>query len=142
MVIRTRFEQSNLPGLKCAPGRVKQSFKDECDINAIMARYNRTGILPQSRIGALYGDVSALTSYQDGLDLVSRIDDAFAALPSAVRARFGNSPENLLDFLGDKRNLDEAVRLGLVTLKDVPSESPDGGRDKKDEQQVVDDSTR
>ena len=142
MVIRKRFEQFSLPGLKCSPGRVKQAFKDECDINAIMARYNRTGILPQSRIGALYGDVSALTSYQDGLDLVARIDDAFAALPSAVRARFGNSPENLLDFLGDKRNLDEAVRLGLVTLKDVPSDVSDGGKDKKDEQQVVDDSTR
>lgn len=142
MLIRKRFEQSDLPGLKCAPGRVKQAFKDECDINSIMARYNRTGILPQSRIGALYGDVSALTSYQDGLDLVSRIDDAFAALPAAVRARFGNSPENLLDFLGDKRNLDEAVRLGLVTLKDVPAADADGGKEKKDEQQVLDDTAR
>ena len=39
------------------------------------------------------------------------------ALPSDVRSRFGNNPAELLDFLNDNSNYDEAIRLGLIHAK-------------------------
>ena len=114
MTFGSRYEHPSFPGVKLVGGRTKQSFREECDINGIMARYNRTGLLPRSRLAGCYGDVSALTSYQDGLDLVGRIDDAFNALPAAVRSRFRNDPMSLLSFLSDPSNYHEAVQLGLI----------------------------
>lgn len=100
------------------PGFAKQSFKDECDINVLMRRYEQTGVLVdpgQPRRPAMFVDMG-----MDGLDYMSiqqRILDArkeFAGLPAKVRDRFSNRPEYLLDFLADPANEAEAVELGLL----------------------------
>jgi len=38
-----------------------------------------------------------------------------ASLPSKIRDRFGNDPSQLLSFLADSSNKDEAISLGLVS---------------------------
>lgn len=117
MKFGTRFEHDKIPGLVCkSESHVKQSFAAEVNINAIMARYNRTGVFPagQGFIEARFGDVSELTSYEDGLELVQRVDSAFADLPAVVRSRFDNDPVRLLQFLQDGKNRSEAVKLGLL----------------------------
>ena len=40
--------------------RVKQAMGEECDINAIMRRYAKTGILPQVVQSGVFADVSSL----------------------------------------------------------------------------------
>lgn len=101
-------------------GKTDQSARDECDINTIMARYARTGVLPAARDAiAQYADVSAL-DFQQAQLLVAGAMSAFEELPSELRSRFGNEPAALLGFLENPANRAEAIKLGLVK-PDAPS---------------------
>lgn len=94
--------------------RTKQSFKDECDINRIMARYAATGTLDfVNRREAQFLDVSDL-DFQNAMQIVTESREAFMTLPSALRDRFNNDPSQLLGFLSDDSNREEAIKLGLV----------------------------
>lgn len=93
----------------------KQSHKAECDINNIMARYSKTGILPAMiRQNPTYGDFSDPVDYREGLHLVMRAQEQFGALPAAVRERFGNDPYKFLEFCSKKENVEEMATLGLL----------------------------
>jgi phage internal scaffolding protein len=96
------------------PTMAQQHFKDECDINSIMKRYTQTGLLPQSSREFFYGDVSEQLDYRQALDFLNNAQDNFDALPAVLRKRFDNDPGQLLDFLANPDNREEAVRLGLV----------------------------
>lgn len=102
--------------------RTHQSFKDECDINVLMARYMATGVLPDSINSqeARYLDASE-TDFQSAMQLVAGASSLFNQLPSSIRNRFQNDPAQLLTFLQDESNRPEAERLGLVKLKPAPA---------------------
>lgn len=100
--------------VSCSGGRTKRSFGVDVDINRIMDRFHKTGVLPMGKLGGRFGDVSMVGSYEDCLVRVSEIQNAFLALPAKVRDRFRNNPSALLAFLGDEKNREEAVSLGLV----------------------------
>lgn len=105
------------PTLKCGPGRTKQAFKDECDVNYIMNRWKRTGEIPKSMINTIkpaYGDYSNADDYLTACNQVIAAEDAFASMPAFLRDRFANQPVNLLRFLADPANQDEAIKLGLA----------------------------
>lgn len=94
--------------------RTKQSFKAEADINHIMARYQRTGVLDfAQKHEPQYGDVTGL-DFEVGMQAIARAKAMFADLPSSVRARFDNNPAEFLDFVQDERNRDEARAMGLL----------------------------
>lgn len=97
-----------------ADGRTHQSFADECDINKVMARYVKTGILQQTNQRPQYGDFSNLGDYQDSLNTVLTADNMFAELTAEVRRRFDNDPQQFIEFCEDPNNQDEAVRLGIA----------------------------
>lgn len=103
----------------------KQAHKDECDINRIVSRYERSGVnpfaMPQASYGGEIVEVGAAT-FHEAMGVVASAGEAFEALPSHMRKRFNNSPHELLAFLGDAKNLDEAVRLGLVEAPPEPVE--------------------
>lgn len=108
------------------PSMTQQHFRDECDINNIIARYEQTGVLTdplQPARNFEFGDYSAVQDYQDSLNFVIAAREMFDALPSKVRERFNYDPARLLQFLGDESNRDEAIRLGLV---DPPSPADSG----------------
>lgn len=125
-VIRRRVQ------IDCSePKLVKQEFKQECDINHVIAQYKLTGELPRMRAPGRYADVSALPSYQEALELVSNAKAAFNTLSAKVRARFSNDPGAMLDFLNDPANEAEAVSLGLVKASEETSApAVPGGTDK------------
>lgn len=98
------------------PTLAQQQFKDDSDPNVIMKQFARTNdptLLQQT--SPRYGDFSSVTTYQDSLNTVITAQAAFDALPSALRRRFSNDPVQLLAFVSDVRNTDEAIRLGLVS---------------------------
>jgi len=121
----------------------KQSFKDECDINKIMAKFQKTGVLNHYAAHAPeYLDVPAI-DYLDAQLIISSANSMFAELPSSVRKRFNNSPDQFLDFIQDPKNHEEAVKLGLANplsnpepnkspkkRASAPSEPPDGSKPK------------
>lgn len=96
----------------------KQSFKDETDINNILKKYLKTGILPLAQRVAEYGDYSDVGDYQSALNTVIGAQEAFMALPAKLRERFGNDPGQFLGFLSDPSNRKEAEELGLVEKLD------------------------
>lgn len=95
--------------------RVKPQFYKDCDINVIMKRYKKTGILgnPLLYRDGSYGDFSSGADFAEVMRKVKDVQNIFSELPSDVRSRFKNDPQNMLDFLVDPKNDDEAIKLGL-----------------------------
>lgn len=93
-----------------------QSFKDECDINNIIRTWERTGLDP-SRADKTprYGDFSDMSDYHEALNLVSDVNNAFADLPADLREKFANDPAELLAFVNNPDNEEEAISLGILS---------------------------
>ncbi len=103
--------------------RTKQAMKEECDINMIMAKYQKTGAVTHvNEHGADYGFASGL-SFQESMNLVIKAQNMFEELPSSIREKFANSPGRFLDFVQDPENADELVELGLAK-KAIPEVGP------------------
>jgi len=97
------------------PGRTKQSFKNECDINTIMSRYQKTGILPDmlNTANAQYLDVTGY-DYQEAMQIVAGAQSMFNELPSAIRSRFKNDPAEFVEFTSNPENRQEMAQMGLL----------------------------
>ena len=88
----------------------------------ICRHWNRTGhLLHKNEAQPRYGDFSTVDDFQAAQNIVIQANEAFLALPAAVRDRMHNSPAELLRFVADADNLEEAIELGLV---DKPEETP------------------
>ena len=98
-----------------------QQYKDECDVNAILKSYRVTGFCPSIRPAAVGGDFSDVGDFAACLERINRAKEEFAALPSAIRDRFGNDPRTYVEFVLDPANTDECVRLGLKEKLVPPS---------------------
>ena len=104
--VRVSFETIGL-------SRTKQSFKNECDVNNILKNYNKTGVMPENFNPGEYRDLDG-TDYQEYMRTVASANSMFEELPSALRKRFKNDPAQLLSFVHDDKNVDEAHKLGLL----------------------------
>lgn len=142
MKFRTRFDgksnersAANVVVIPDTPEnvRTKQAFKDEVNINNIIARYKLTGNLPDSARAALakFGDFSNVPDYQSALNTVMVAQEVFSNMPSALRNRFDNDPGEMLAFLNDSRNRDEAIKLGMIDPPSSPEavSPPIGGEE-------------
>ena len=108
------------PGLDCSNDidRTKQEFKDECDMNNIVARINKSGFVPleaqDSLRNAVFGDATQMpSSFEQVCEIAERGDIAFMSLPALIRERFGDL-SNVLKWIEDPANLKEAQDLGLL----------------------------
>ncbi len=98
------------------PTRVKQSFSDEVNINKIMAKYTRTGVVPQINLKKpLYGDFSNVQDYLSAVSKVRESEAAFMSLPAEVRARTENDPGKFLEWVTNEDNKAEIVGFGLAS---------------------------
>ncbi len=114
--------------------KTKQSFAKECDINEIMAKYQKTGAIAHvNQHGAEYGFATS-HDFSSAMRLITQAQDMFAGLPSSIRNRFANDPAQFLDFVQDADNAKEMQTLGLLpedptpeqkkALKTPPKENP------------------
>ena len=96
-------------------------MKDDCDINRIMLKYQKTGVLDHAKTyQGQYSDFSQVTGdYQEHMNAVIQANEMFMSLPSSVRKQFDNDPGEFLAFVDDPNNADEMVSLGL---REAPSE--------------------
>lgn len=128
--IRSAYDGSRVRiRLICCDGedRTQQQFKDECDINVLMSRYEKTGVLPQGRdTPPQYADVSAM-DFTESMNQIAMVNGVFSQLDARTRARFENNPENMLEFIADPANQAEAVKLGLLPepQKSEPVKAPE-----------------
>ena len=117
---------SNETALHCPePTLTQQHFKEECDINTIVERFGLTGELPQNLVVPLTGDFTeAVTDFQTAMNHVRASEEAFMKLPAQIRARFNNDPQQLLEFVEDERNRDEAIKWGIVNAPKAEEPAP------------------
>lgn len=100
-----------------------QAEKDSCDINNILKRFEKTGMLPEMiEREPRYGDFSEVPDYQQACEIVERAEAQFMALDAGVRSRFANDPSKFLEFMHDEKNVEEIVKMGLATKKETKPE--------------------
>lgn len=94
--------------------KARQSEADACNINMIMARYEKTGVLPVDGRESYFADVSQMGDYRTALHHVQESERYFMSLPAELRLRFENDTAAFLDFVSDPENRGELVELGLI----------------------------
>lgn len=92
----------------------RQSDAEGADINQIMKRYEKTGVLPLDTREAVFTDVSAIGSYRDALEVMEKAQEGFLALAPAIREQFLNDPVAFLDFASRPENRAELEKLGVL----------------------------
>lgn len=102
-------------------GVTKQSFRDECDINNIMKKFEKGQMVNHvNKHRGSYGDFDVV-DYQSAMNTIISAQESFASLPAKVRARFNNDPAGFLEFVGNPDNRDEMVKLGLIVGEKAPA---------------------
>lgn len=123
--IITKYDYSNRlsPGINFSPKTVpadrsltNQADMDAADVNKIMAKYEKTGVLIDP-LGVMreptYGDFTEVKNYHEMMIAVRNVERAFATQPAKIKNRFNNNPQELIDFLENRDNDEEAIKLGL-----------------------------
>lgn len=112
--VRTIFEK---------PSRTQKHFAEGTNINNIMKKYRMRdfpGIDPTS---PLYRDFSKTPDYATALQKTIDAEEAFINLPSEIRQRFNHDPMQLIHFVGDPKNKEEAIKLKLVPKPAPPKKA-------------------
>lgn len=118
------------------------SEKDSTDINRLVKSFT-----PPDPRQLQFFDTTELPDFREMQDTIVRVHDQFAALPSRLRERFNNDPTDLVEWLADPENQDEAVELGLrskpetqiVENQQVPNSKPESKPNSKPESKPVQD---
>ncbi len=107
--------------LECeGKSRVKQSFAEESNINNIMAKYEKTGILEHvNEHQGNYGDFADVEDYQTSVNKVIAAKEMFMGIPARIRADFENDPGKFLDFATNPENEEAMREYGLLPKKNV-----------------------
>lgn len=115
---RFALDCSNLPSL------TRQEFAEDCDINTLMARYEKTGVINHfNNAQPRYIDLTDKPAdLQDALNILAEAKDAFMRLPALTRREFDNDPAKFVDFASDPKNLDKMREWGLAEPLPTPPE--------------------
>jgi phage internal scaffolding protein len=117
----------------------KQSFKDEVNINNIMAKYEATGTITHlARHPAEYGDFSNVQDLQSAIHQVEGARESFESLPSELRAKFDNNPVDFYNYFQNASE-DDLRESGIIVdnkqgetvpqTETKPEESPEANSD-------------
>jgi len=109
-----------------------QSEAPQCDINTIMKKYERTGVLEhRNNFEGQYGNFAdGPADYHESMNAVLAAEEMFGTLPARIRRRFHNDPGAFIEFANDPHNQEEMINLGLSKRRssedvlDDPSTSP------------------
>ena len=124
--VRGNFDRERLTTKDFGPSLTRQEFKEDCDINTIVAQFVKTGVVTHiNRREAQYGYVDG-ADFSDAMRIVTQAQAMFGELPSEVRKRFNNDPAALLDFVQDPDNAAEMAQMGLTgePRDDLPPPEP------------------
>jgi len=66
LIIRKPFTVVDKVQIKCDPkeGKTKQSFKSDCDINMVIKKYQKSGILPGIREDGIYSENTSMDLFE------------------------------------------------------------------------------
>jgi phage internal scaffolding protein len=124
--------------LMCDPaeGRTKQEFKAQCDINKILRKHDKTGLITHVNIAtARFDDFTSSVGFHEAMTMVTAAQKSFDELPSDVRKKFGNDPAEFLAAIdaaheGNSEQYELLVKLNLATPRPLKA---DGTKKTKDD---------
>lgn len=128
--IRNKFSTfAREPFVSTAPDRTQQHLRDEVNINNIIAKYNKTGIIEHvTRNRLKYGEFADLADYATNLDKVAKAQQSFETLPATLRNEFKNSIEGFFEFIRKPENKEQCVKWGIFDPpKDPKPAAPAAG---------------
>lgn len=107
---------------------VKQANKEECDINRIMARYVKTGVINFGRDvrSGRYADLTSAGDYKACMDRLISAQLAFNDLPSKIRSAFGNDPARFLEWTASPDWEATGRAMGIIDKTPEPPPNPPG----------------
>ena len=101
----------------------KQSFAKELDVNNIIRKFNKTGILQKlTEFEGEYGDFDEY-DLRTAIEKVQKATEMFQEVPSKIRAQFDNNAGKFIEFATDEANLDQMREWGLAK-PEKPAEKP------------------
>ena len=111
----------------------EQSHKAMCDVNNIVAKYDKTGIITHvQKIEARFGDVTGL-EFRRAQDIYVNAQAMFDNLPANIKKRFNQNAGELLAFMENEENREEAIELGLIKRETPPEKDGLGEHVKADD---------
>lgn len=114
MEIRTAYGEHYPVRIDCGLiSRTKQAHKEECDINNIMAKYIKTGLIEHAKKHQGEYGFATSTDFKESIDIINKAQKMFDELPAKARKKFENDPAEFLDFVQDPENEDQLYDLGL-----------------------------
>lgn len=120
MKIGFRREHKRVQFSSDKPSKTKQEFKQDCDMNVIINRFTKTGVLPLQQRHAMYLNLVGAPNLQQSMHLMMAADAAFMTLPAKVRKEFDNNPMKFVEFATDEKNLDKLREWGLAPQPKQP----------------------
>ncbi len=104
-----------------------QSFKKDCDVNTVIARFKKTGqITHLAKSAGVYADVSTITDLSSAIEQVQKASEAFDTLPADLRKKLNNDPVEFLRYIQDDKLIKEHIKYGL---RDAPLLEPETSPD-------------
>lgn len=96
------------------PTLAKQADKESVDMNNIIAKFAKTGLIDHQNVHqGDYGEYAVL-DYQEALNLVIEAREMFETLPSQMRRQFDNDPGKFIDYVEDPNNRESLYDMGLA----------------------------
>ena len=118
------IERRRVSHRKSGKSRVKESQRDQADINMMMRKYIAHGT-PVPVVGQepAYGDFSAGVDFHTALNKVQQAEADFAALPAVIRKHVDNDPGKFLDLVMTPEGRAELEAAGMETTR-APAAAP------------------
>lgn len=104
----------------------RQEFAEESDINFMLKKFGVGAQMPAPRKPPEYGDFSEVHDFETAMQRIREAEQTFLTLPADVREDFDNNPAELLTFVHDDANYEEAAEMGLVPKLKAPETPPAG----------------
>lgn len=118
LLIRKPYDVRVRQGIsKFDVSQTQQQFKEECNINNILKKYHKTGALEHANSRSAEYGFATSNDFRESMEIITNANEMFAELPSKIRTRFANSPENFLDFVQNPENKAEMASMGLIEVK-------------------------
>ena len=90
-----------------------------------MEKFQKTGAIDHYALNSQRYGFAPATDFREAMEIVRTGRELFEDLPSNIRKKFRNNPEEFLEFVQNPDNASELVELGLADQPPAePAENP------------------
>lgn len=129
-------------------GRCHTEMAEACDINNIMAKYERGQLVDHvNKYEGQYGDFTETPGdFHQAMNMTINAKEMFMTIPADIRKKFNNHPGEFLDFTQDPANEAAMREMGLLPPAETmpapePAPAPASGNDSSSSAENRDPST-